>query len=101
MLRPDKIPYQTEVTATGGRDGKAASDDAAASCDDAKVETSPEIRNQTVLPLLSYLNLDEGGGSRPRRTCPQKSWNTSDSYTCAAQSALLLQFRHSNVKATR
>src|SRR6201988_792789 len=27
MLRPDKILYETEVTATGGRDGKAGSDD--------------------------------------------------------------------------
>lgn len=26
-MRPDKILYETEVTATGGRDGKAASDD--------------------------------------------------------------------------
>jgi lipoyl-dependent peroxiredoxin len=27
MLQPDKILYEAEVTATGGRDGKAASDD--------------------------------------------------------------------------
>ena len=27
MLKPDKILYEAEVTATGGRDGKAASDD--------------------------------------------------------------------------
>jgi Ohr subfamily peroxiredoxin len=27
MLRPDKILYETEVTATGGREGKAASAD--------------------------------------------------------------------------
>src|ERR1043166_331720 len=27
MLQPDKILYETEVTATGGRAGKAASDD--------------------------------------------------------------------------
>ena len=27
MLQPDKILYETDVTATGGRDGKAASDD--------------------------------------------------------------------------
>jgi organic hydroperoxide reductase OsmC/OhrA len=27
MLQPDRILYEAEVTATGGRDGKAASDD--------------------------------------------------------------------------
>src|SRR6266702_8685417 len=27
MMRPEKILYETEVTATGGRDGKAASAD--------------------------------------------------------------------------
>src|SRR6266545_5771382 len=27
MLQPDKILYEAEVTATGGRDGKAASED--------------------------------------------------------------------------
>ena len=27
MLQPDRILYEAEVTATGGRDGKAVSDD--------------------------------------------------------------------------
>ncbi|MFB9269841.1 hypothetical protein ACFFWD_43120 [Bradyrhizobium erythrophlei] len=27
MLQPERILYEAEVTATGGRDGKAASDD--------------------------------------------------------------------------
>ena len=32
MLQPDEILYEAEVTATGGRDGKAASDDAHERC---------------------------------------------------------------------
>ena len=46
MLRPDKILYEAEVTATGGRDGKAASDDGLLSVSLSLPRTTPNMSTE-------------------------------------------------------